>query len=136
MLTEEKIRELVNGFVRMGMKVGFQDACGGGRQIALFQHDDGWSIELVESTEKRLSKAVMHFDYPMILPEDDFDAAIELAGLVSTRLHDWTNRSRIGKRGGKKSSANMTPEERSARAKKAVEARIKKYGQKPRKLAS
>lgn len=32
--------------------------------------------------------------------------------------------------GGKKSSANMTPEERSARAKKAVQARIAKYGQK------
>lgn len=32
--------------------------------------------------------------------------------------------------GGKKAWANLTPEERSARAKKAVEARIKKYGQK------
>jgi hypothetical protein len=30
---------------------------------------------------------------------------------------------------GKKSSANMTPEQRSARAKKAVAARITKYGQ-------
>ena len=33
---------------------------------------------------------------------------------------------------GKKSSVKLTPEERSARAKKAVEARIKKYGQKSR----
>lgn len=32
--------------------------------------------------------------------------------------------------GGKKAWAGLTPEERSARAKKAVEARIKKYGQK------
>ncbi len=32
--------------------------------------------------------------------------------------------------GGKKSSANMTPEERRERAKKAVAARIAKYGQK------
>lgn len=31
---------------------------------------------------------------------------------------------------GKVSSANMTPEQRSARAKKAVQARIAKYGQK------
>lgn len=30
-------------------------------------------------------------------------------------------------------NAKLTPEERSARAKKAVEARIKKYGQKSRK---
>ncbi len=37
--------------------------------------------------------------------------------------------------GGKKAWAGLTPEERSARAKKAVEARIKKYGQKPRKIA-
>lgn len=41
--------------------------------------------------------------------------------------------SRGGKSGGKKSSANMTPEQRRERAKKAVEARMKKYGQKPRK---
>lgn len=33
---------------------------------------------------------------------------------------------------GKKSSANLTPEQRKARAKKAVEARIAKYGQKKR----
>lgn len=32
--------------------------------------------------------------------------------------------------GGKKSSTNMTAEQRSARAKKAVQARIKKYNQK------
>jgi len=136
MLTEEKIRELVNGFVRMGMKIGLQNSCGGGRQIALFHHDDGWSIELVEHTEKRLSKASIHFDYPATLPDDELDAAIELAGLVSSQLHEWARRSRIGKSGGKKSSANMTPEERSARAKKAVEARIKKYRQKPRTLDS
>jgi len=35
--------------------------------------------------------------------------------------------------GGKKAWAGLTPEERSARAKKAVEARIKKYGQKPQR---
>lgn len=35
--------------------------------------------------------------------------------------------------GGKKSSANLTPEQRSERAKKAVAARIAKYGQKSRK---
>lgn len=33
---------------------------------------------------------------------------------------------------GKASARNLTPEQRSARAKKAVEARIKKYGQKSR----
>lgn len=38
-----------------------------------------------------------------------------------------------GKTGGKKSSAKLTPEQRKERAKKAVEARIKKYGQKKRK---
>lgn len=33
-------------------------------------------------------------------------------------------------KGGKNAWANLTPEERSIRAKKAVQARIKKYGQK------
>lgn len=37
-----------------------------------------------------------------------------------------------GSAGGKKSVANMTAEQLSARAIKAVEARIKKYGQKKR----
>ena len=35
-------------------------------------------------------------------------------------------------RGGKNAWANLTPEERSIRAKKAVQARMEKYGQKPR----
>ncbi len=37
--------------------------------------------------------------------------------------------------GGKKTWAKLTPEERSARAKKAVQARIAKYGQKTRNAA-
>lgn len=130
MLNDDNITTLVNNFVKMGLKVGLQNGCGGGRQIALFRYDDGWGVELVEHTEKRLDKAVMHFDYPMLLPDDDLDAAIELAGLISVRLHDWVNRSKIGKVAGKVSASKLTPEERSARAKKAVEARIKKYGQK------
>lgn len=32
----------------------------------------------------------------------------------------------MGSKGGKKSSANMTPEQRTERARKAVQARIKK----------
>ncbi len=35
-----------------------------------------------------------------------------------------------GRIGGRKSSSNLTPEQRHERAKKAVAARIKKYGQK------
>lgn len=37
-----------------------------------------------------------------------------------------------GKTGGKKSSAKLTPEQRKERAKKAVEARIAKSGQRKR----
>lgn len=66
------------------------------------------------------------------MPKDEIDAAIELAGLISSRLHEWSKRSQIGKSGGKKSSDNLTPEQRSERAKKAVQARIAKYGQKTR----
>lgn len=132
MLTDGQITTLTNHFIRMGLKVGLQSACGGGRQIALFRHDDGWSIELVELTEKRLSKSVTHFDYPMTLPDNEMDAAIELAGIISMRLHEWAKRSTIGKRAGKKSAASLTPEQRRERAKKAVAARIAKYGQKRR----
>ncbi len=132
MLTDKQISTLTNQFVRTGMRVGLQNGCGGGRQIALFRYDDSWGIELVEHTEKRLSKATMHFDYPAFLPKDEIDAAIELAGLISSRLHEWSKRSQIGKSGGKKSSDNLTPEQRSERAKKAVQARIAKYGQKTR----
>ncbi len=39
------------------------------------------------------------------------------------------NRSRGNSKAGKASAAKLTPEQRRARAKKAVEARIKKYGQ-------
>lgn len=130
MLSDDDITTLVNNFVKMGLKVGLQNGCGGGRQIALFRYDDGWSVELVETTEKRLKEAVLHFDYPIVLPDDEMDAAIELAGLISIRLHDWSSRFIIGRVAGKASASKLTPEERSARAKKAVEARIKKYGQK------
>lgn len=43
-----------------------------------------------------------------------------------------TNRAKANGKAGKVSANKLTPEERSARAKKAVEARIKKYGQKSR----
>ena len=50
------------------------------------------------------------------------------------RKADAYDRMNVGSsKGGKKTWAALTPEERSARAKKAVEARIAKYGQKSRK---
>ncbi len=130
MLNDKQIKVLTNHFVKMCKGLGFDMVKSCGRQIALFRQDDGWSLELVESTALRLKNATMHFDYPLALPEDEWDAAIELAGLISIRLHDWMNRSKIGKAAGKASASKLTPEQRSARAKKAVEARIKKYGQK------
>ncbi len=52
--------------------------------------------------------------------------------LAELRLKAKAYDNLIAKRsaGGKKSSANMTPEERSARAKKAALARAEKYRQK------
>lgn len=43
-----------------------------------------------------------------------------------------STRAKANSRAGKSSAAKLTPEQRSARAKKAVEARIRKYGQKSR----
>ncbi len=130
MLNDEQIKVLTNHFVKMCKGFGFDMFRSCGSQIALFHQEDGWSIELVEPTNLRLKNATMHFDYPLVLPEDEWDAAIELAGLISIRLHDWMNRSKIGKAAGKASASKLTPEQRRERAKKAVAARIAKYGQK------
>lgn len=132
-LEERDINTLTNHFIRMIMKVGLHTACGDGRQICLFKYENAWSLDLVSNTEMRLGNALTKFDYPESLPEDDLDAAIELAGLISAKLHHWANRSRVSKAGGTASANKLTPEQRSERAKKAVAARIAKYGQKSRK---
>lgn len=59
------------------------------------------------------------------IPEIEYNELIRKAG-----AYDKMN---VGSsKGGKNAWANLSPEERSARAKKAVEARIKKYKQKTR----
>lgn len=57
------------------------------------------------------------------IPESEYNELVRKA-----KAYDKMNAG--SSKGGKKTWANLTPEERSARAKKAVQARIKKYGQK------
>lgn len=62
--------------------------------------------------------------------EEKISVSLQEYKELKRKAEAYEKLSNGGKSGGKKSSANMTPEQRSARAKKAVEARIKKYGQK------
>lgn len=116
MLSDEQIRTLVNHFVRMSMKVGFNAE---GLEIALFRNDGSWDLRTVEPRSPELKTSELHLKYPSNLPGDDVDAAIELAGILSVRLHKYFN--------NKKANAGKTPEQRKAVAKKAVETRWAKY---------
>lgn len=74
-----------------------------------------------------LADIIEYVNYNAMISED------ELAELKKkAKAYDSLIEKQVagGSVGGKKSSANMTAEERKARAKKAVQARIKKYGQK------
>ncbi len=116
MLSDEQIRIIVNQFVKMGMKLDFT---GQGLEIALFRNDDSWDLQTIEPRSPKLKDAELHFRFPDDLPEDNLDAAIELAGILSIRLHKYAN--------NKKANAGKTPEQRKAAAKKAIEARWTKY---------
>ena len=69
---------------------------------------------------------------------DDFEIWSALGNMVDghaelerkAAAYDKMNAGSV--KGGKRAWANLTPEQRSERAKKAVEARIKKYGQQRR----
>lgn len=119
MLSNEDITTLTNHFVRMGMKIGFEN--GVGNNICLFKQEDGWSLELVPPRHPRLKYAEAKFKYPENLPPDKIDAAIALAGLITHKLHNWNT--------AKKSAA---AKDKSQFA-KATAARMAKYGQKSRK---
>lgn len=127
MLSDKQISELTNGFVKIGRKVGLQN--GYGYQVALKRNNDSWDINLIDGSSKKETNEIFRFPYPDKLPTDKLDATIELAGYVSAKLHDY-RRTMLAAKGSKKYQASLTREQRSARAKKAVEARIKKYGQK------
>lgn len=62
--------------------------------------------------------------------EEKISISLQEYNDLKRKAEAYEKLSNGGKSGGKKSSANMTPEQRRERAKKAVEARIAKYGQK------
>lgn len=86
-LTADKISTLVNQFVKIGMRMGVWRECSG-KVIALIEHDDGWSLEVFEKYSRDLKSAATRFPFPE-LPEDETDAAIELAGYLSIKLNDY-----------------------------------------------
>lgn len=119
MLTDAQITTLTNHFVRMGMKIGFQE--GVGMNICLFRYEDGWGLELVPPRHSRLKEAQSKFKYPENLPTDEMDAAIALAGFVTRKLHNWNTAKKSAAAKDKSQFGNATA------------ARIAKYGQKSHK---
>lgn len=119
-LTKDKITTLVNTFVKMGRKFDFKGA-DGNLIIALFQHDDGWSLEAFPKYSHDLKYAVTRFEFPE-LPNDPDDAAIELAGYLSIKLNNHLR--------SKKAAANRSKDSTLRASKAGVEARQKKREQK------
>ena len=115
-LTPDKISTLVNTFVKMGRRFDFKGA-GENLTIALFQHDDGWSLETFPKYSRELKGATARFPFPG-LPEDPDDAAIELAGYLSVKLNNHLK--------SKKAAKNRSKEVIKRASQAGVEARKKK----------
>lgn len=113
MLTDEQITKITNHFVRMGKEIGFEN--GIGMNICLFKHEDGYSLEIIPPRDPRLKSAETKFNFPCNLPGDEFDAAIELAGLISYRLHGFSR--------NKKANSSRSDAAKKAAAHKASSAR-------------
>lgn len=64
------------------------------------------------------------------IPEEEYNELKRKAAAYDSMT---SKMSTAGSKGGRKSSASLTPEQRRERAKKAVAARIAKYGQQKRK---
>lgn len=115
-LTQEKISTLVNTFVKMGRRFDFKGA-DGQLVIALFKHEDGWSLEAFPKYSRELRNASARFPFPD-LPSDPDDAAIALAGYLSVKLNNHLK--------AKKAAKNRSKEVIEKASKAGVEARRKK----------
>lgn len=121
----EDLRQAINQFVKLAVNGGLNRLPADYR-IGVNKLDDGYEIRAVpiDSAEK----FDLMFGFPK-LQGDDIDKMIDLAGVISLKISEWLERQSRSA-GGRKSSSNMTPEQRTERAKKAVRARIDKYNQK------
>lgn len=134
MLDDTQITTITNHFVRLMQQYGLHT--GVGANIALIRYDDGWGLEILQARDSRLKDASVKFPYPEFTTKNDnvMDLSLELAGYISHKLHNWSKLSKQNSKAGKISSNRLTPEQRRERAKKAVAARMAKYGQKRRNV--
>lgn len=121
----ENLRQGINHFVKLAVKGGLNRLAADYR-IGVNKLNDGYEIRAIQTDN--LEQFDLTFKFPE-LPDDETDAMIDLAGFVSNKITEWPLIQQHST-AGKASAAKLTPEQRSARAKKAVQARIKKYGQK------
>lgn len=114
-MTDQQISQLTNQFVKM--MTCFDDWSPEqvrGLKIVLKRGEDYWDLKAIAPEEASAQKYALTMDFPE-LTEDKTDAMIELAGVISARLHAYQI--------GLKKSAARTPEARSRSAQKAVRAR-------------
>lgn len=117
---EEKIRTGINQFVKMAASTGFDFK---NKKIWLKADlaDDTFDIQTIDAFVKLKRGEGVAMDIP-VLPDDDVEAMIELAGAISERATRYLT--------ALKGNKNRSAKARSASAKKALEARWAKRLQK------
>ena len=121
-MDDEQISRLVNQFVRTFRKFG------GAKQdfsqdfvIGFRENKHKGYQELVAAARENANEFDTTFEFPK-LEGDELDQTIQLAGYLSLKLRDY-ELSRKKAKGGRTTASRMTPEQRSASAKKAAKAR-------------
>lgn len=137
-LDDEIIRKLINQFVKMVKRVGFEQVIG--EKIALLECENGWALtnysgglklgtigayvpsnsKDVDITNIKLVKVSKVFtEIPPSDEKDETDTLINLTLHLSHGLNQYSSHVRT--------NSVRTPEQRKASAKKAIEARWAKY---------
>ena len=121
-MADEQISQLVNQFVRTFRKFG------GAKQdfsqdfvIGFRENKHKGYQELVAAARENANEFDTIFEFPK-LEGDELNQTIQLAGYLSLKLRDY-ELSRKKAKGGRTTASRMTPEQRSASAKKAAKAR-------------
>ena len=118
-MDDEQISRLVNQFVRTFRKFG------GAKQdfsqdfvIGFRENKHKGYQELVAAARENANEFDTIFEFPK-LEGDELNQTIQLAGYLSLKLRDY-ELSRKKAKGGRTTASRMTPEQRSASAKKAA----------------
>lgn len=122
-MSDDQRAQLINQFIHTARHYG---ALNGQRDFAAEGYvigfrkivdDDGVSRDLVLADEDNSDDFDVTFPFPK-LKSDELNNAVDLAGYLTNKLRDYeTSRKRA--RGARATNAKLTPEQRSANARKA-----------------